>query len=179
MQIYGIEADEEIEPYTGNFQYYQNDYAYVKYGSSTIARCGCGPTAMAMVATALSGKRITPETIVKWCGNSYYIPGSGTSWSLFAAAAKHFNLNCTVISTTSSASVVSALKAGNLVISSQRPGLFTSGGHFIVLVRYNSDNTISVMDPNKRNAVSRGYNNRHFKLSEIHNTSKNYWIFRR
>ena len=134
---------------------------------------------MAMVATALSGKKITPKTIVDWCGNNYYIPGTGTSWSLFEAAAKHFNLNCTVISTPSSESMVSALKAGNLVISSQRSGLFTSGGHFIVLVKYNSDNTISVMDPNKRNAINKGYNKRHFKVSEIHNTSKNYWIFKR
>jgi len=50
----------------------------------------------------------------------------------FQAAANHFG--CGSVTQTSDANqVVQALSEGHPVISSQRAGLFTSGGHFIVL----------------------------------------------
>ncbi len=101
---------------------------------------------------------------------------NGTSWSYFEAAAKHFNI--TVPTTTTSISeVVTALKSGKLVISSQGAGLFTSGGHYIVLSGIDSNEQISVWDPNKNNAVNKGYNDRLFTKSEINQAAKQYWIF--
>ena len=70
-----------------------------------------------------------------------------------------------------------ALKQGKYVISSQAPGLFTSGGHFIVLSGIDSSGNITVKDPNKNNAVTKGYNNRTFTSSEINQAAKGYWIF--
>lgn len=169
---------------SGDFvQYYQNDYSDVSYGSGSIASCGCGPTSFAMVATKLSGKSITPKDAIEWCGNSYYVSGAGTSWSYFAAAAEHFNLNCTVRETTSIDEVVTALQKGSLVISSQGPGLFTRGGHYIVLASIDNSGGISVKDPNKSNAENKehngdtGYNNTTFTKEEINQAAKNYWIF--
>ena len=169
---------------TGDFvQYYQNDYSDVSYGSGTIASCGCGPTSFAMVATKLSGKSITPKDAIEWCGNSYYEYGAGTSWTYFAKAEEYFKLNCTVRETTSIDEVVSALQKGSLVISSQGPGLFTRGGHYIVLASIDNNGGISVKDPNKSNAESKehngdtGYNNTTFTKEEINQAAKNYWIF--
>ena len=73
--------------------------------------------------------------------------------------------------------VVNALKSGALVISSQGPGLFTEHGHFIVLAGIEGDNGIIVKDPNKNNAINKGYNDRKFTKSEINAAAQNYWIF--
>ncbi len=103
--------------------------------------------------------------------------GEGTSWAFFDAATKHFNLNCSITETGSIDTVYNALKTGALVISSQNPGLFTGTGHFIVLSRVDSNGGIVVKDPNKNNAVNKGYNNRSFSKAEINQSAANYWIF--
>lgn len=162
--------------------YYQNDYAHISYGSSNLAACGCGPTSFAMVASAITGSEITPDEAVAWCGNAYYVSGAGTSWSYFAAASNHFNLGVDVVqlspSSSTSDAVLQALRNGNPVICSQEPGLFTRGGHFIVLSGIDSNGKISVHDPNKNNAVNKNYNSRKFDFySEINVTAKQYFIF--
>lgn len=162
----------------GGTIYYQNDYASVPYGDSNMEKCGCGPTCFAMVATDYSGRQITPEDAVSWCGNTYYELDKGTSWSYFAAAASHFNLPCSVIDLGNDINAaVNQLKNGNLVISSQGPGIFTNAGHFILLSSVDSSGGIKVRDPNKSNAVGKGYKDRTFSASEISASGKNYWAF--
>lgn len=162
---------------SGFVQYYQGDYSDVAYGSSNIGNCGCGPTAFAMVASTILHKQITPADAVSWCGNTYYVWGEGTSWSYFQAAKEHFGVPGTMKETNSIDEVVNALKSGALVISSQGPGLFTAHGHFIVLAGIEGDNGIIVKDPNKNNAINKGYNDRKFTKSEINAAAQNYWIF--
>ena len=58
--------------YSNCVQYYQNDYYNVKYGSGSIATCGCGPTCFAMIASTYTGRTITPKDAIAWCGNKYY-----------------------------------------------------------------------------------------------------------
>lgn len=155
--------------------YLQTDYANVPYGSSNIAACGCGPTSFAMVASYLTGTTITPADAVAWCGNSYYVWGAGTSWSYFEAAAKHFG--CGAVRESYDANeVLKALSDGHPVISSQHAGLFTRGGHFIVLRGVENGNKVLVNDPNDSEA--KNYINRSFDMaSEVDITSDAYFIF--
>ena len=154
--------------------YYQWEYQD-PYGSSTIAQAGCGPSCFAMVVSYLTGQTITPADVVAWCGNTYYVPGAGTSWSFFAGAAEHYGIGG-VTTTTSAEEVMAALSEGHPVISSQSPGLFTGGGHFIVLRGITADGKILVNDPNDNDRKQ--YLNRQFDMySEIDCTSRNYWIF--
>lgn len=94
---------------------------------------------------------------------------------LFHAAANHFG--CGSVTQTSDANqVLQALSEGHPVISSQRAGLFTSGGHFIVLRGVTADSKVLVNDPNDNS--SKNYINREFDMmSEVHATSNAYWIF--
>lgn len=169
----------------GFVQYYQGDYSDVSYGFGTehesswynMANTGCGPTSFAMVASTISGKEITPKKAVNWCKNTYYVEDTGTDWSYFEAAKDHFSITGSMTTTTSIDTVYTALQSGALVISSQSEGLFTSGGHFIVLAGIYSDGGIIVRDPNKYNAVNNGYNERSFTKEEINQAAKNYWIF--
>lgn len=155
--------------------YLQTDYGNIPYGGGSIASSGCGPTSFAMIASYLTDTTITPADAVAWCGNSYYMPGIGTYWSYFQAAANHFG--CGSVTQTSDANqVLQALSEGHPVISSQRAGLFTSGGHFIVLRGVTADSKVLVNDPNDNS--SKNYINREFDMmSEVHATSNAYWIF--
>ena len=155
--------------------YIQTEYGNIPYGTGSIADCGCGPTAFAMVASYLTGSTITPVDAVAWCGNSYYKPGAGTYWSYFQAAASHFGCG-SVTQTMDANAVLQALSEGRPVISSQGPGLFTSAGHFIVLRGLTADGKVLVNDPN--DSESKNYVNRAFDMmTEIHATSSQYWIF--
>lgn len=155
--------------------YLQTDYGNIPYGGGSIASSGCGPTSFAMVASYLTGKTITPVDAVSWCGNSYYKPGVGTYWSYFSAAASYFGCG-SVIQTSDPNAVLKALSEGRPVISSQGPGLFTRGGHFIVLRGLTSSGKVLVNDPN--DSQSKNYINREFDMmSEIHATASAYWIF--
>ena len=111
--------------------YIQSDYSKVKYGNSNLAVCGDGPTCLAMIASYKTGKTVTPAEIVKWCGNKYYINGSGTSYNIFSAAKKYGIKSVTKTSSTSM--VLKALQEGKPVVSVQKRGLFTNNGTFIVL----------------------------------------------
>ena len=94
---------------------------------------------------------------------------------LCRAQASHFG--CGSVTQTSDANaVLQALSEGHPVISSQRAGLFTSGGHFIVLRGITANGKVLVNDPNDSNA--KNYINREFDMmSEIHVTANAYWIF--
>ena len=156
------------------FVYYdQTKYDY-PYGDNLIADCGCGPTSFAMIASTLTGKSITPIDAVKWCGNSYYLMGAGTYWSYFGDAADHFGITLrNEYGSTEINSVISELKNGRFVISSQGPGRFTKGGHFIVLAGVTSAGKIIVYDPNGANK----YVGTAFSPSEITAAGTHYWSF--
>ena len=155
--------------------YLQTDYGNIPYGGGSIASSGCGPTSFAMIASYLTGTTITPIDAISWCGNSYYKPGVGTYWSYFQAASDHFGCG-TVTQTSDPNQVLQALSEGHPVISSQRAGLFTSGGHFIVLRGVTARGKVLVNDPN--DSSSKNYINREFDMmTEVHATANAYWIF--
>lgn len=112
--------------------------------SQTIGTSGCGPTSAAMVVTAIKGA-ITPDTMgdlfVKY---GYRSANSGTYLSAFRAVADEFNIRYE--ETTNLDIAVNLLRNNHYVIASCGNGLFTSGGHLIVLVGIDG-NTIKIYDP--------------------------------
>lgn len=156
--------------------YYQQDYkdVYLAPGK-TVSSSGCGFTSCSMIISYLKGEKITPREFVgDWSRKHYYT--GGMLWSLPQAAVEHYGLE-NVEQTTSIDRVVQALKENHPVMSSQRGGIFTSGGHLIVLRGITSDGKILVNDPNKNNAVNKGYNNRAFSPSEINACNRMYFIY--
>jgi len=154
--------------------YYQWEYDY-PYGDGTIANCGCGPTAYAMVASYVLGTTISPIDAVAWCGDEYYCYGQGTYWSYFQAASDHFGTG-DLDQTGSGSEAYSGLGNGKAVISVQGPGIFTHGGHFIVLRGLDENGLVYVNDPNDND--TKDFKDRHFDFyGEIDCTSNQYWIF--
>lgn len=133
-----------------NFPIYsQTDPAWANkpYSSSTIGTSGCGPAAMAMIITALTGQRITPVETAKVAGDKgMYIPGQGSLWTISPTLAEHYGLKSRSIPK-SVAGIKEALESGALVIASgQGPKPFTSGGHFIVIRGITADGKFKVGD---------------------------------
>lgn len=119
-------------------------YSSVNNPSQTIGSSGCGPTCASMIVTATKGT-ITPDTMsdlfVKY---GYRSANNGTYWSAFRAVADEFNIGYT--ETTDIQRALQLLQNNHYVVASCGNGLFTTGGHFIVLKELNGD-TITVYDP--------------------------------
>lgn len=113
--------------------------------TQTMASSACGPTAAAMVVSSSKGA-ILPTTMANlFVDNGYRTASNGTAWAAFPFVADYFGFEeyCT---TTSFSTMTKYLKKGYFVIASCNSGLWTTGGHYIVLVADN-DGTITVYDP--------------------------------
>ena len=157
--------------------YYQQDYddVILAYPDRTVAGSGCGFTSCAMIISYLLDQRITPREFVGDWSRAHYC-SSGMIWTLPQAAVEHYGL-ASVRQTTSIDEAVQALRDNHPVMSSQGPGIFTSGGHLIVLRGLDSSGRVLVNDPNKYNSIDRGYNNRAFTPAEINRSNRMYFIF--
>jgi hypothetical protein len=159
--------------------YNQKDYPNVPYGKyGTISTHGCGPTCLAMVATYLLDEVYMPDQIGNMFGEYNY--PSGSAWSLFRDSAEVLGLDLE-LETSDFSEVRKALANGQVVVSLQKSGYFTDGGHYIVLKGLNQDDKILVNDPYGGNytrthvlieGFANGFENRHITAGGIR-----YWIY--
>ena len=137
--------------YTGLTYYNQTDsrwrnHMYSSTGNSaqTIGTSGCGPTSAAMIVTATKGT-ITPDEMGDlFVQYGYRSANNGTYWSAFRWIADVFDIDYQECSSLDTA--VELVRNNNYVIASVGNGLFTTGGHFIVIVGIEGD-TLKIYDP--------------------------------
>lgn len=137
--------------YVGLTYYSQIDSRWKKYiyssvgdYSQTIGSSGCGPTSAAMVVSSIKGN-ITPKEMADlYVQYGYRSKNSGTYWSAFKWTADVFNIEYKETGNIDNA--VNALKDNNYVVVSCGAGLFTYGGHYIVIVGIDGDN-LKIYDP--------------------------------
>ena len=119
-------------------------YSSTGNASQTIGLSGCGPTSASMIVTACKGA-ITPDVMsdlfVKY---GYRSANNGTYWSAFRAIADEFDIGYS--ETTNFQRAIELLRNNNYVVASVGNGLFTTGGHIIVLTGIDGD-TIKIYDP--------------------------------
>lgn len=119
-------------------------YSSVGDRSQTIGTSGCGPTSSAMVVSSIKGT-ITPDTMASlYIQYGYRSANQGTYWSAFRWTADVFNIGYSECYRLDDA--VAKLKDNHYIIVSCNQGLFTYGGHFIVLTGVEG-NYIKVYDP--------------------------------
>ena len=141
----------QVGEYAGLTYYSQLDnrwknqmYSSVGNSTQTIGTSGCGPTSSAMVVSSIKGN-ITPDTMANlYMQYGYRSANQGTYWSAFKWTADVFNIGYSECYKLDDA--IAKLKDNNYIIASCNQGLFTYGGHFIVLIGVEGD-YIKVYDP--------------------------------
>ena len=159
-QIYETDEYSDVFIENGSTCVYFNQadgrWANHPYAGTTSYWASCGPTSMAMVISTLTGKNITPPTMMDIATQGgYACNGAGSYHSIVPGLSKQFGLNCQGIGNDAK-KLKQALESGHLVVALMGKGDFTSNGHFIVLRGITSDGKVLVNDPssNKRTNMS-------------------------
>lgn len=171
-------ADVAHERFPEAITYFQQDYMFSPYGGSYVGRGGCGITTMAMLATYMTDTVLTPDMLA--ARYPEYHDASGTRGELFryTPAEMGFYLEKT---SNSINEVIAALQNGQRVISLQHLGVFTSGGHYLLLQQYyEEDDTFQVRDSNIYNyARLPGHKIDKFTRSDILSGSATFYIMQK
>ena len=119
-------------------------YTSIGKASQTIGSSGCGPTSAAMVVSSIKGI-VTPDTMADtFIKYGYRSANNGTYWSAYRAVADEFNIGYT--ETADIQKAIELLRNDNYIICSVGNGLFTTGGHYIVIVGIEGE-TLKIYDP--------------------------------
>lgn len=135
----GSTSTGQTTKFVGNVPVYsQCDPAWTNtsYDGGTLCENGCGPSAMAMIISALTGQQVTPVDVATFYSqNGYTLPAQkGTTFDAAPAAAQHWSLTPTLLGN-SVAKISATLSTGGLVImAGTGPAPFTTQGHFIAIV---------------------------------------------
>lgn len=132
----------------------------VKYSThtskQTIGNSGCGPSSMAQIMATFIDKNITPVEMCKLAvDNGYRTYDDGTAWGFFKFVADKYPGFSKFAKTSSVETLKSALKDGALAVTSMNSNdnhFWTSGGHFVTAIGYDSSGYIYANDPNKSSA---------------------------
>lgn len=130
-------------------------WANAPYGSSKVCPSGCGPSAMAMAITALTGQRVTPDQTAAYAGSQgMYQPGVGSSWSIAPVVAKHWGLKATYVGRDVTR-ITQALQSGAIIVGAGAGPLpFTAGGHYIAIRAVTANGKWLIGDSAHRNTSS-------------------------
>lgn len=188
--------------YKGLTYYSQSDsrwantpYTITGNSSQTMKSSGCGPTAAAMIVSSAKGSILPDEMAKIFVNNGYRTKNNGTAWSAFSFIADYFEFR-EFYTTSSFNEAMNYLSKKNengtnkyYIVASCGSGLFTNGGHYIVLTSLN-ENTIHIYDPylynGKFNISSRKNANVITSGNNVYVTKqnfkkyanyKNFWIF--
>lgn len=119
-------------------------YTSINKSSQTIGTSGCGPTCASMVVTATRGTITPPEMGDLFVEHGYRSANNGTYLSAFRFVADTFNIEYN--ETYKLDNAIDLLNNNYYVVASCGNGLFTTGGHLILIVGI-ENNTLKIYDP--------------------------------
>ena len=152
---HSIEMKGKKDTIEGFIYFNQADAAWNDNGYQ-IHSSGCGPTAMAVCISSLTGKWVTPVDTTIWAYNHGYYTSAGASHEMVPALARQYKLSCNGLGTDIN-KIRSALKKKHPVVSLMGPGYFTKKGHFIVLVAIDDNDQVTVADVGSRERTQYKY----------------------
>lgn len=125
---------------------WKNEPYRVPGESSTIGSAGCGPSCAAMVIATLKDKNVTPKTCCDWSvAHGYKALNNGTYYAYFEPQFKAYGISCHQLPKGAYDEAMSLLKQGYYIIALMGKGLWTSGGHFVLV--WWADDKIRINDP--------------------------------
>lgn len=172
---YGMPHEIDLSEYIGSetvplFMQWDKRWGYIRYGSDLAGITACGPVCLSMVAFHLTGDpSMSPDRIIHFAlENGYCIPGNGSAWTLISEGGKKLGLGVQELQL-SQHQILESLEQGHPVICIMGPGIFTSSGHYVVIVG-SEDGMLRINDPN-----SREKSNRLWSFDEIKDQIRNLW----
>lgn len=121
------------------------------FGRDRIGSAGCGPAAMAMAVSSLTGETVDPaEMAAAVVSAGCWAPRNGSSLSIVSAIARQYGLDCSPLPVGDAGALEEALSGGGMAVALMGPGRFTQGGHFILLHGLTQDGKVLIADPNSR-----------------------------
>lgn len=144
----------EVGEYAGLTYYSQIDsrwknklYTSTGNTTQTMGSSACGPTCGAMVVSSIKGTILPTEMADLYVKYGFRSANNGTYWSAFRWTADVFDIGYKEIYKLNE--VCDLLEENYMIVSACGNGLFTTGGHFILIYGYqdnNGDNQCDVGD---------------------------------
>lgn len=135
----------QLGQYTGLTYYSQIDSRwknklYTSTGNlnQTMGSSACGPTCSAMVVSSIKGIILPTEMANLYVKYGFRSANNGTYWSAFRWTADVFDIGYKEVQRLND--VCDLLEENYMVISACGNGLFTTGGHFILIYGYEDTN---------------------------------------
>ena len=128
----------------------EEPWARLRYGcSGTIGGTGCGPSAMAMIITALTGQSVTPDMTAAEAARKGYAMCTGGSYYTVARIAENWGLQATPIGFDNIERLNEVLRSGSMIFTSGTgTSPFTSVGHMIGIRGVTADGKWKIFDSN-------------------------------
>ncbi|WP_071131293.1 C39 family peptidase [Enterococcus timonensis] len=140
---------------------------------NSFADNACAIASLAMIEGYFQQSPAPVEEILQWAGDTYYVPGAGTSWQIFIEFARANQLGYEDLGSDSNA-LMNHLAQNHPVVVSVGPGEFTTTGHIMVLTN-GGNGEIQVYDPNdtpEKNHFAKTFDVGIFQQEALH-----YWAF--
>lgn len=147
--------------------------------TATIGGSGCGPTAACMIIETMTGQTFTPVDACKWSvDHGYKALNAGTYYSYFVPQFAAFGIDCKQMLGSSLHNkpdhpihdqVKSMINDGYYAVALMGPGLWTSGGHYIVV--WDWDDKVRINDSASKREVRLNGDPARFR-----NEVKQYWM---
>lgn len=141
--------------YTGLTYYSQIDprwknklYTSTGNSSQTMGSSACGPTCSAMVVSSIKGTILPTEMADLYVQYGFRSANNGTYWSAFRWTADVFDIGYKEVQRLND--VCDLLEQNYMIISACGNGLFTTGGHFILIYGYEDTNGSGQCDSGDR-----------------------------
>lgn len=187
----------------GYVYYNQNNYPNVPYPSTsapkaTVKSGGCGPTCAAMIVSNLTSEVVDPKAMATYAIQKKARVAGGTDMHVLSKAiAADYGL--TYATTNDESVLLQHLRSGGMAIANvggDRPGykgVFSDGGHYVVVAGIAQDGRVIVLDPGyyagkynksgrKGKVAVRGNEclcNMSVLAQDTANRSPAYWLFER
>lgn len=137
-----------------SFQYMsQHDPSWkdISFGNGdSIDIHGCGPTTLAMIVSNLTSETLTPDEAAFFAyERGLYIPGSGSSHSIFLDSLPKFGIKTSAFKNYSKDALTTELKKGNMFAVLMKNGVFSSStGHFMLIIGVDERGNAIIADSN-------------------------------
>ena len=135
------------------FIQWDKQWGYLDYTGSVAGLAACGPTCMSMIMYHFTRDPMyTPAYMMKFAESnpSWAVKGYGTQWAFFKEGGKALGLDVKELNSDqmkSEKQIAKVLESGRVIVMNVKPGIFTTVGHYMLIVGY-EDGKFRVNDPN-------------------------------